>query len=250
MLLRRLTNVLVAGSCLAVLASAAFFAVPHLAEWHLSRTCALYRPSDDCVISTRRLGHLWYSYSTPDRAAYWFERAAYAGDAEAMFYLAWMLEQQGENRTALAGAKKWYKRAALKGFGPAMNNYASLLFVEGADKGIAARDSHRVWFWFDRGCEAGTTAACWNRKLKNLQFGPGQDERVHHLPRLALAPTPAAQNQIYDGVLERTHLFGRYLPAPLRSVMARTPGKSDPIEFRIRIETASYPPEYDYSETY
>jgi TPR repeat protein len=92
----------------------------------------------------------------PERALYWYRRAAEQGDASAQNNLGVMYANGQGVRQDDAQAVHWYRLAAEQGHALAQYNLGGML---GSGRG-AARDPVRAYMWMLLAADAGEPAAC------------------------------------------------------------------------------------------
>ena len=95
------------------------------------------------------------------QAMSWYLKAAEAGDSEAQFLLARMLDTGAGSETDPAGAIKWYRAAALRGHAQAAFHLGEIYY---RGTGVA-RDYTEAANWYQRAARAGSARAQFNLAL-------------------------------------------------------------------------------------
>lgn len=243
--------VLAALACILVIAGGvtAVATIPHLNEQVLRLTCG--EPTPRCLVRMRSLGHQWARHGAFDRAAAWYGRGAEAGDPIAMFHTAWAHEQvfwagfkamirahQGDTapEDAVAAimqdfdrAADWYRRAAERGFPPAMNNLGQLYL-----SGVVGRTDQREAFrWHLAAAQSGNPIAVMNVAIA-YTAGQGVDPD----PAAASAwstwqPTHVNKADLVEPTLERTHLFRTTVPEARRALIRAAAKSGEPVRLAV-----------------
>jgi uncharacterized protein len=187
-------RILIIAASLVVLLAAfivADFQFPQITEAVLKTQCSMTAPDEGCRARMVSMGHIWALKGNLERAAVWYERATETGNPFAMFHLAWAYEQIGyrtfrltlrvpDDPDRLAAfndgpdesvqllvkanfqtAADWYRKAADKGFAPAMNNLAEL-YLSGM---LGKRDLEEAFRLHLAGARAGNPIAAMNLVL-------------------------------------------------------------------------------------
>jgi len=228
---------------------AANFQFPQITETALKMQCSMTAPSENCQKRMVSMGHVWALKDNLARAAIWYDRAAQAGDPFAMFHLAWVYERAGDrdfkmtvrqaadnNRMnafhdgpdlspalATSGnfklAAEWYRKAADKGFAPAMNNLAEL-YLSGR---LGERNLQQAFNWHLAGARAGNPVAAMNLVL-TYKTGMGVPRDPAEAAKWAsFMPADDAANAS-DMTLSRTNVYGSPI-APQQVAVLRASAK-------------------------
>jgi hypothetical protein len=243
MIMRRILVVCVVVAVMSVAAVTVLLNVPQIMEKSIEWTCSLTHPTDSCLVRMRAMGHVWSRKGDLARAEFWYARAAEGGDAAAMFHLAWVYEKAGEadRRAAMSAAADaaragvpmqgpaagdqmpqgnffraadWYRKAAEKGFAPAMNNLGEL-YLAGAG---VPQDPAAAFYWHLAGARAGNPVAAINTAVDfGMGRGVGADlAEAEKWRRLTKKP---AATDLDDLTLERTKMFGAGVPSRERALL-------------------------------
>lgn len=226
--------IIIVAAVLALSGAGIFFLLsPTVLEWRLEYACADMTQS--CAIRARALGHVWAQKGETERAMHWYRKAAEAGDPKSMFHLGWMIEQQAVDiynaraweaaalgqtagiRSALRPqfdqAASWYRRAAEKGFAPAMNNLGQI-HARGLN---GSRNPQMAAYYYRLAAQAGNPVAGFNLSLA-LLTGDGVAQNGAEALRL-MEWSPGRKYSAADlqsPTLERTRFNGGMLAAGLR----------------------------------
>lgn len=248
-------RILIITVTLLAIAGGGLFALlsPTALEWRLGYTCP--KITEDCALRARALAHLFAYKGETERAIHWYRQAAEAGDPMSMFHLGWMIEQQavetyhvqawesaarGETsqfrstlRPQFEQAAAWYRRAADKGFAPAMNNLAQL-YARGV---MGSRNPQMAAHYYRMAAQAGNPVAGFNLSLAHLA-GDGVAQNPSEALKLMEWSPGRKYNQadLQRPTLERTRFNGGMLAeglrAQLRSAADAGPPATAKMEFR------------------
>lgn len=223
----------------------------------LEQDCVQPQSGDECVSRMRKMGDLWSSLHRLDQAERWYLEAAQQGDVVAMFHLGWIQESRAIDATKgfvsamnghLEGAAdgvlddayrlmtaapdraiatnrdraiEWYRKAADKGFAPAMNNLGQIYLL-----GIGAEpDMAEALKWHLAAARAGNPIGAWNVAVA-YSAGHGVDRNAAQSEQWARwMPTNVDARDMAAPTLERTTLFGSPLP-PEELKLLRTSWKA------------------------
>lgn len=245
----------VAGGVVAVLGgSYAFLTSPTLTEKSIEWTCGTVTPR--CIVRMRAMGHVWSKVDDMPRAKRWYELAAAAGDPAAMFHLAWMFEQAGHHdikatfrsiaehrqsgadgleptvpRTNFFAAEQWYRRAADRGFAPAMNNLGQL-YLDGL---IGKRDPAGAFRWHLAAAKLGNYPGSLNVSMA-YRSGDGVARDPAEADRWATWKAPANVNKnagIGDITLSRSGVFGSTMPPRERAGVRIAAERREPLTMTL-----------------
>lgn len=216
------------------------------ADAKLRWDCPQSQPSQICAIRMRAMGHVWSAQASNQRAEYWYRRAADQGDASALFALGWIYETRaldlikagavleaqrqrvekdmlggmaGDARARLkeaeaiadaaAEAEQWYRKAADKGFAPAMNNLGELFRLGlGRDPDLV-----QAFKWYSAAARAGNPVGAWNLAIAYMHGDGVAHDQAEAERWLTWTPSKNAQGDLGWPVLERTTFFGSNLLA-------------------------------------
>lgn len=214
---------------------------PEIAEKFIENTCSMTAPSEGCSHRMIAMGHTWSLKGNLGRARLWYTRVANLGEPAAMFHLAWTYQKQGYEglvssdggtdsvplkNNGLDLAMDWYRKAAEKGFAPAMNNLGEL-YLFGPQ-----RDVRAAFNWHLLAAQAGNPVAAVNVSLAyRIGMGVQLDKAV--AKKWAAAIPKNNSPDLGDTTLERTTLYGSSIPARLRSVIrnAAASGQAVAVDF-------------------
>lgn len=215
------------------------------AQSALERDCVQPQSGDECPSRMRKMGDLWSSLNRLDQAERWYLEAAEQGDVVAMFHLGWIQQSRAIDATrgfvtamssqleAAAGgalgdayrlvtmsadwaiathrdrAIEWYRKAADKGFAPAMNNLGQLYLLGiGREPGMA-----EAIRWHLAAARAGNPIGAWNVAIA-YSAGHGVSSNAAESEKwMFWSPADVAPRDMASPTLERTTLFGSPLPA-------------------------------------
>lgn len=235
---------------------------PTAIEWRLELTCA--EMTESCATRARALGHIWAYKGSTERATHWYRKAAEASDAMAMFHLGWTIEQQAieayrvkaweaaalgqttglrsELRTQFDQAAAWYRRAAEKGFAPAMNNLGQV-YARGLN---GSRNPQMAAHYYRMAAQAGNPVAGFNLSMAHLA-GDGVLQNSGEALKL-MEWSPAKTYSLADlqrPTLERTRFNGGMLAQGLREKLRSAADSGPPatakMEFRPLQPVSSLP---------
>jgi hypothetical protein len=229
----------------------ALFTVPQISEKNIEWTCSLSTPSENCVTRMRAMGHTWSMWGKLSKARVSYTRAAEHGDVTAMFHLAWAYERDGyrerdaayearrqkraagvryedlgpePNIASFARAVEWYRKAAAKGFAPAMNNLGEL--YQGGN-GVP-RDPREGFRLILAAAQAGNPIASWNVvgahwTNAGVEFDQAEVTKWSTWKPKGMTPDLA------DLTLQRTNMNGEGLPARYREALRVAAEKGEPV---------------------
>jgi hypothetical protein len=258
---RKLIVIVVAVLALSGAGAYAFLS-PKVLEWRVEQACS--EMTESCTTRARALAHLWAYQGENERAVHWYRRAAEAGDAASMFHLAWMMEQQvieayhvkaweaaalgqttglrSEMRAQFDQATSWYRRAAEKGFAPAMNNLGQV-YARGLN---GSRNPQMAAHYYRMAAQAGNPVAGFNlsmahlagdgvaqnsaEALKLMEWSPGRKYNAGDLQRPTLERTRFNGGMLAEGLRQR-----------LRSAAESGPPATAKMEFRPLQPVSSLP---------
>jgi len=173
-------------------------------EW----LCPLDSAGPGCLARMRSAGHSWSRKPDLEKAAAWYARAAKAGDAQAMFHLAWTHEEMARDplraKPNAKAAVAWYRKSAEAGFPPSMNNLGVLVA-----RGAEGRADHAAAFrWYLAAAQAGNPIGRMNVTFAYLS-GRGVPHDPAEVSKWATWKTQSGvTDDLKDPVLPRTRLFG------------------------------------------
>jgi hypothetical protein len=246
---------IVAVSLIAV-AGAALYALtlPAVMEPLFDLTCREMTPR--CQVRARAIGHAWSGKGDPERAIGWYRKAADAGDPTSMFHLAWMLEEQAiagmpaahdkwveasgssdvpEMKAVdalFAKAADWYRRAADKGFAPAMNNLGEM-YKDGMN---GARNPQMAAHYFRMAAQAGNPVGAFNLSLA-YRMGDGVTRDVAQADKWAeWSPgTKFSEADFAAPILERTRFLGGDIPTKLTARLRAVADNGPPAVVKLEL---------------
>lgn len=234
----------------AIVFALAWLAVPApfgwLAEQKLQRDCPADPPDDSCIPRLRGMGHYWSTRGELPRSIGWYERAAKAGDKNAMFHLAWVHEQLANSakmreKNSAGGEKNriyfdemgkaitWYYKSADLGFAPAMNNLGQL-YLRGTGR---LEDPVEAFQWHSDAMQAGNPVGRWN--LIHTYYG-GERKKLN-VPETEYItwwdPKETKQEDVESPTLERTVLAGKNLSDFYVRIVRRTMREGKPMQMKL-----------------
>ncbi len=253
----------IAGSVtgLAIAAAVVFIAIPQAQEKYLEMTCSMTAPDAACQNDLVRMGHVWSERSQFERAIPWYARAAEAGDAAAMFHLAWTYQRIGINEPTagqpdrlvsvfgahghMAGdaqepptqpaapssteqAAYWYRKAAQQGYAPAMNNLGQL-YLFGV---LGARDFQEAMRWHLAAARAGNPIAALNVSLA-YRTGMGVPVDVTQARQWASLHVDQNSPDLEPVTLSRTLVYGSSVGAKIGATLRSAGALGEQIESSI-----------------
>lgn len=242
---------------LVVAAVIAVFTVPQISEKNIEWTCSLTAPSENCVVRMRAMGHTWSTRGNLGRARVWYTRAVEHGDVTAMFHLGWTYERAGNrerdaaydqaSKKVAAGASPdqvaprfdtnpnfvhaadWYRKAAAKGFAPAMNNLGELYQ---AGLGVP-RDPREGYRQILAAARAGNPIASWNVVGAHWTRAGVEFDKAE-VDKWSTWTPKGMTYDLADLTLQRTHMNGEGIPARERSALRAAAEKGEPVTIKTR----------------
>jgi TPR repeat protein len=157
-------------------------ALPWLTARRLDATCSKTAPDRNCVLAMRYLADGWSLSGEMARAKPWYERAATAGDAAAMFELGWLYHQAAvEDRRRYR--TMFHLADAVQPWPPnPPNGVLDPEAVEHALPGAAADDdeqaqllAHESMKWLAAQRDDAREAAEWYSRAADHQFAPAMN---------------------------------------------------------------------------
>lgn len=238
----------------AVAFAAAVLLVPQITETVIRLTCSQDRPSKTCIVRMRAMGDVWALKGNLLRAQQWYAKAADHGDLVAAFDLGWAYEQtaaanladlvkqsaSGLEPTRLSKpdfnlAATAYRKAAERGFAPAMNNlgqlYSNGVFGPAGPGSPLLDEGFR---WMLRAAEAGNPVAAMNVSLAYREGrGVARDAaKASHWATWTAEKTEP--HDLSEPTLSRTNLFGMPLPPELRAHIRASAKAAQPVTTNFR----------------
>jgi len=222
---------------LLIAAFAAMAAFPQIGEKIIEMTCSMTDPDEGCRRRMVAMGHTWSIKGDLEHAREWYARIAEIGEPDAMFHLAWTYQMTGYGdmkrnlrelknshnndaehiREALHNANfrdaaTWYRKAADRGFAPAMNNLGDL-----AASGLLGKQNMpEALAWYLAAARAGNPVGAMNVALV-YHTGQGVSPDEAQAQQWAKFVPAVDSADLADFTLARTTLHGSNLEASVRS---------------------------------
>lgn len=170
----------------------------------LEQECFHSRPTPECVVRMRAMGHMLSAAGNVNGAEKWYKQAASVYDAESMFHIGWLYFQRAGRKwqdnggavdAEMEEARVWFLKAAHLGFAPAMNNLGMLYAMR--------QNSHEISrSWLVKAAGLNNPVAMWNLVARKKYY------RIRDVKKWAYwHPHLTNAAELRSPVLERT-LFG------------------------------------------